>query len=199
MPGFCFERQVGMDEWLRASFPTCGLAINVDGMNINPFRWSYRAQCLLGFAVCAALISFALYSQLHDGLNPCPLCIFQRVAYAALGVVLLIAALHAPRAQGWKWLYGVLALVAAGIGIAIAGRHVWLQHLPPDQVPSCGPGLNYLMEAMPVTNVIRTVLTGSGECATVDWRLLGLSMPEWSLAWFVVLAIWVLSTMFRRR
>lgn len=166
---------------------------------MNPFRWSYRAQCLLGFAVCAALISFALYTQLHDGLNPCPLCIFQRVAYAAVGVVLLIAALHAPRTQGWKWLYGVLALIAAGIGITIAGRHVWLQHLPADQVPSCGPGLNYLMEAMPVTNVIRTVLTGSGECAAVDWRLLGLSMPEWSLIWFLLLAAWVAMTMFRRR
>jgi len=80
-------------------------------------------------------------------------------------------------------------------GIAIAGRHVWLQHLPADQVPMCGPGLNYLLDAMPISGVIRTVLTGSGECAKVDWALLGLSMPEWSLAWFVLLALWVALTM----
>lgn len=195
MPGFCSN-----GGWKRTNgFPTVGAAINVDAMNTNPFRWSYRAQCVLGFSICAALIAFALYTQLHDGLNPCPLCIFQRIAYAALGVVLLVAALHAPRTAGFRRLYGLLALLAAGIGTAIAGRHVWLQHLPPDQVPSCGPGLNYLMEAMPVSNVIRTVLTGSGECANVDWRLLGLSMPEWGLAWFLLLATWVALTMFRRR
>lgn len=168
-------------------------------MDINPFRWSFRAQCFTGFLACALLIAFALYAQFQDGLIPCPLCIFQRIAFAAIGVVLLIAGLHAPRAPAARRLYGLLALVAAGIGMAIAGRHVWLQHLPPDQVPSCGPGLNYLMEAMPVTNVIRTVLTGSGECATVSWRLLGLSMPEWSLICFCLLAVWVLLTMFRRR
>lgn len=168
-------------------------------MDINPFRWSFRAQCLLGFLVCAGLIAFALYAQFNDGLTPCPLCIFQRIAFAAVGVVLLIAGLHAPRGPTGRRVYAVLALLAAAIGIAIAGRHTWLQHLPPDQVPLCGPGLNYLMEAMPVTNVIRTVLTGSGECAAVTWRLLGLSMPEWSLVWFGLLAAWILLTMFRRR
>lgn len=168
-------------------------------MNANPLRWSYRARCLLGFLVCAALLAFALYTQLHDGLEPCPLCIFQRIAFAALGLVLLIAGLHAPRGRTARGVYGVLALAAALAGIGIAGRHVWLQHLPPDQVPMCGPGLNYLMEAMPLTGVIRKVLTGSGECALVDWSFLGLSMPEWSLLWFVLLAAWILLALFRRR
>ncbi|MFC7301352.1 disulfide bond formation protein B [Cognatiluteimonas weifangensis] len=166
---------------------------------MNPLRWSFRARCLAGFAVCAALIAYALYAQLVDGLQPCPLCIFQRVAFAALALVLLIAGLHAPRGDGGRRAYGVLALLAALTGLAIAGRHVWLQHLPPDQVPMCGPGLDYLLEAMPVAGVIRTVLTGSGECAAVDWTLLGLSMPEWSLLWFVLLAAWVAATMFRRQ
>ncbi|HVI26372.1 MAG TPA: disulfide bond formation protein B [Xanthomonadaceae bacterium] len=168
-------------------------------MNANPLRWSYRARCLLGFLVCAALLAFALYMQLHGGLEPCPLCIFQRVAFASLGVVLLVAGLHAPRGRAGRGVYGVLALVAALGGVGIAGRHVWLQHLPPDQVPMCGPGLNYLMEAMPLTGVIRKVLTGSGECARVDWSFLGLSMPEWSLLWFVLLAAWVVLALFRRR
>lgn len=180
-------------------FPSHLVGIKVPDMSMNPFAWSFRAQMLLGFVVCAALIAFALYSQLHDGLTPCPLCIFQRIAYAALGLVFLVAALHAPRGTGGRRTYGFVAMIPAAIGLAIAGRHVWLQHLPPDQVPSCGPGLNYLMEAMPMAGVIRTVLTGSGECATVDWRLLGLSMPEWSLLCFVLLAFWVMLTMFRRR
>jgi disulfide bond formation protein DsbB len=89
----------------------------------------------------------------------------------------------------------VLALLAAAAGIAVAGRHVWLQHLPADQVPMCGPGLNFLMEAFPLSSVIRTVLTGSGECAKVDWTFLGLSMPEWSLAWFLLFAAWIVLKM----
>ena len=166
---------------------------------MNPVRWSFRARCLLGFGVCAGLIAFALYTQLHGGLQPCPLCIFQRIAFAAVGLVLLLAGLHAPRGSGGRRVYGVLALLAAAVGIGIAGRHVWLQHLPPDQVPTCGPGLDYLLEAMPLAGVVRKVLTGSGECALVDWRFLGLSMPEWSLLWFVLLAAWIALTMFRRR
>lgn len=170
----------------------------VHGMNpnTNPLRWSFRAQCLAGFAVCALLLGYAVFLQFHDHLEPCPLCIFQRVAFAALGLVLLLAGLHAPRGAGGRRAWGVLALLAAAAGVGIAGRHVWLQHLPADQVPMCGPGLAFLTEAMPLSSVIRTVLTGSGECAKVDWTFLGLSMPEWSLLWFVLLAAWIVSTMF---
>ena len=103
------------------------------------------------------------------------------------------------RRAGARVAYGVLALLAATVGIGIAGRHVWLQHLPADEVPMCGPGLDYLLEALPISGVIRKVLTGSGECAKVDWQFLGLSMPEWSLLWFLLLAAWVLVLLFRRR
>ena len=164
-------------------------------MTMNPLRWTFRAQCLLGFAVCAALLAFALYTQYFQALVPCPLCIFQRIAFAALGLVFLVAGLHAPRGNRGRRAWGVLALLAAAVGIGIAGRHAWLQHLPPDQVPMCGPGLNFLMEAFPLTSVIRTVLTGSGECAKVDWTFLGLSMPEWSLACFALLAAWIVLKM----
>ena len=118
-------------------------------------------------------------------LDPCPLCIFQRIAFAALGVVFLVGGLHAPQGAGGRRAYGVLGLIAAAVGIGIAGRHVWLTHLPPDQVPSCGPALDFMMEAIRSTDVIRKVLTGSGECAKVDWTFLGLSMPAWSLLWFI--------------
>ena len=166
---------------------------------MNPVRWSFRAQCLLGFAVCAVLLGVALYTQLHGGLLPCPLCIFQRIAFAAAGVVFLAAGLHAPRGAVGQRAYGLLALVATAIGIGIAGRHVWLQQLPPDQVPSCGPGLDYMRELMPISSVIRKVLTGSGECARVDWTFLGITMPQWSLLWFVLLALWAVYLVFRRR
>jgi disulfide bond formation protein DsbB len=168
-------------------------------MAANPFRWTFRAQFLLGFAVCAALIGFALYTEKVGGLLPCPLCIFQRLAFAALALAFLLGGLHGPRSTGGRRAWGVLALLTAGIGIAIAGRHVWLTHLPADQVPACGPGLDYMLEAMPLDSVVRQVLSASGECAKVDWTFLGLSMPAWSLAWFVLLALWALVGAFRRR
>ena len=167
-------------------------------MIANPFRWSFRLQCFAGFAVCALLIGYALFLQFNAHLEPCPLCIFQRIAFAALGLVFLLAGLHAPGGNAGRRAWGVLALVAAAAGLYVAGRHVWIQHLPADQVPMCGPDLGFLLDAMPVASVIRTVLTGAGECAKVDWTFLGLSMPEWSLGWFVALTLWVLVVMFRR-
>lgn len=161
------------------------------------FRASFRIQFLLGFVICAGLLAYAFYLQLQDGLEPCPLCIFQRAAFAVLGVVFLVGALHAPVGTARR-VYGVLALLAAGLGAAVAGRHVWLQNLPPDQVPTCGPGLGYMLDVMPIGGVIRKVLTGSGECAKVDWTFLGLSMPAWTLACFVLLAGWAAFAAFRR-
>jgi disulfide bond formation protein DsbB len=166
---------------------------------VNPFRMTFRAQCLLAFVTCAGLLAIALTLQLRGGLVPCPLCIFQRIAFTATGVLFLVAGLHAPRARWGQRLYAALALIAAGVGVGIAGRHVWLQHLPPDQVPSCGPGLDYMRELLPMTSVIRKVLTGSGECARVDWTFLGLSMAEWGLVWFVLLACWALWLLLRRQ
>jgi disulfide bond formation protein DsbB len=160
---------------------------------------AFRKRWLLGFLACAALFGFALYSQSHWGLKPCPLCIFQRIAFIALGLVFLLGALLAPRSPGGRRAWGIVALVPALAGIGIASRHVWLTHLPPDQVPSCGPPLEFMMESNPLTDVIKMVLTGSGECAKVDWHFLGLSMPEWSLAWFLVLTGWALHAAFRRR
>ena len=147
-----------------------------------------RVVYLLGFLACAGLIGFALYLQHKLGEDPCALCIFQRVAVGALGVVFLLAALHNPREVGNR-IYASLALITAAVGGAIAGRHVWLQHLPKDQVPECGPGLNYLLETQPWMQVLSNVLKGSGECAEVGWTFLNLSIPEWTLICFVLFAI----------
>jgi disulfide bond formation protein DsbB len=159
---------------------------------------SFRLRFLFGFLACAGLIGFALFSQFHWYLQPCPLCIFQRIAFAALGVVFLLGGLFAPRGATGRRLWGVIALIPALAGIGIAGRHVWLTHLPPDQVPSCGPPLEFMMEASPLGDVVRQVLTGSGECAKVDWHFLGMSMPAWALLWFVLLALWAAIAAFRR-
>ncbi len=156
---------------------------------MNPLRWSFRAQFFAGFVVCAALLAFAIYTQIQMGLVPCPLCIYQRIAFAALGVGFLLGALHGPASRGGRTAYGVLTLVLAGIGAGVAGRHVYVQLLPKDLGSSCGPPLSFLSETMGPFEVFRTVLTGTADCGNIDWTFLGLSMPMWSLVWFVVLGL----------
>jgi disulfide bond formation protein DsbB len=165
----------------------------------NPLRASFRQQFLLGFLACVGLMAYALYSQHVLGYEPCPLCTFQRVAVIALGIVFLVGGLVAPRTGRGRATWGVLAVLMSLVGIAIAGRHVWMQNLPPEAVPACGPPLEFLRETLPLVDVIKKVLTGSGQCATIDWTLLGLSMPAWVLIAFVVLGLWAALAAFRRR
>jgi disulfide bond formation protein DsbB len=141
---------------------------------------SRRAWNLLGFAACALLIAYALYTQHIGGLEPCPLCTLQRLAVIGLGVVFLVAALHDPKRLGarvYAALLGAIALAGAGV----SAWHVRLQHLPASETPSCGPGLDYMLEVFPLTETLKLVFTASGECASVDWSFLGLGMPAWVL------------------
>lgn len=136
----------------------------------------------------------ALWLQYHAHLEPCPLCIFQRVAMIATGLVALVAFLHGPGRTG-RSVYAVLTLLAVAAGVAVAGRHVWLQHLPPEDVPACGPGLDYWMATFPFHEVLMKVFKGSGECAVVDWTFMGLALPAWTLLAFLclgALAVWQL-------
>jgi disulfide bond formation protein DsbB len=144
-----------------------------------------------GVLVCIGLLAFALYLQYVEHQEPCPLCILQRVAFFSMMGVFVIAALHGPLRRA-AWIYGALAFAIAVIGAAIAGRQVWLQHLPASQVPACGPGLEYMLERFPLTEALRKVLAGSGECAEVGWTFLGLSIAGWSLVWFVLLGVYAL-------
>lgn len=144
-----------------------------------------RQVCLLGALACVLLLAFALYSEFYMGLVPCPLCIFQRVAMAALGVALLLAAL--PPA-GWRLgrIAGATLVALAALGtVGVAARHLYIQSLPPGSVAACGASLDYMLDVFPLTDVLRKVLTGSGECAKVQWTLLGLSMPGWVMLWAV--------------
>ncbi len=143
------------------------------------------------------LMAYALYEQYVVGLEACPLCIFQRVALIALGIVFGIAALHAPRGAGARG-YAVAGVLVAAVGFGIAAWHVRMQHLPADQVPSCGPGLSYMMDAFPLAEWIKMVFTGSGECANVNWSFLGLSMPAWVAIWFVGLGALVVAANWKR-
>ncbi|HYK14648.1 MAG TPA: disulfide bond formation protein B [Burkholderiales bacterium] len=145
-----------------------------------------RLGYLAGFLICGGLILYALYLQYYEYQDPCPLCLLQRVVYIALMVVFLLGALHGPRRTG-AIVYSTLLVLVSLIGAGIAGRHVWLQHLPKDKVPECGPGLGYILDRFPLVNALEKIFRGSGECAEAGWRLMGLSIAEWSLVWFVLL------------
>lgn len=160
---------------------------------------TYRVWCLLGFAACVGGMGFALWMQ-HKGFEPCAMCIFQRVAMISCGAMFLLGGLFGPRGNLLRWLWSGLAALAALIGAGIAGRQVWLQHLPPDQVPACGPTLDYLRELFPITEVVKIVLAGDGNCAKIDAQWLGFTLPEWTMVAFIGLMIWaVLSVVAARR
>lgn len=158
---------------------------------------SQRMLFVYGAVLCALLTGVAFYFQYAMGLEPCPLCIFQRVFVLALGAVMLVAAVHDPRGPGGR-VYGGLITLLAAAGAAVAGRHVWLQSLPADQVPLCGPGLGYLLEKYPLGRALELILKGSGECAEVQWTFLGLSIPGWTLVVFCVLLLYGITLVFRR-
>jgi protein dithiol:quinone oxidoreductase len=151
----------------------------------------------LGALVCGGLLGFALYAQHGLGLEPCPLCVFQRVAVLMLGFVFLAAYAHNPGRKGAR-IYGGLAALAAGAGIGFAARQLWLQSLPADQVPACGPGLDFIMDVFPLWEAIGMVLKGSGDCAKVEWVFLGLSMAGWVAVSLAALGLGALWNNFRR-
>lgn len=162
-------------------------------------HWNnYRVISGLLFLASFIGMAFALYLEHVQGLDPCPLCIFQRVGLIGLGIISLIAFLHNPISNGVKRGYAFLGTLSILWSVGVAARHVWLQNLPPDQVPSCGPGLDYWLDTLPMKSVFEQVLKGSGECAVVDWTLFGQSLPVWSFAFFAVLLIVSIWQMLRK-
>ena len=151
---------------------------------------SINGRMIFGLSALITVLAmaYALYLEHYTGLDPCPLCIFQRIFVITIGVILLIASIHNPIGIMERVYTGLCALAAFG-GASVAARHSWLQHLPADEVPACGPGLDYLLDVFPLGDVFRLVFTGSGECASVDWQFLGLSLPEATLILFLGYAI----------
>jgi len=148
-------------------------------------RWLY----LGGALVVAALFGAALYLQYALRQDPCPLCMVQRVIFIVIGVLFFIAMLHNPKRTGNK-VYAVLIGLFALFGVGVASRHIWIQHLPADKVPACGPGLDYMLQNFPMADVLKELMHGSGECAAKGWTFLTLGIPEWSLIWYLLLGIW---------
>jgi len=146
-----------------------------------------RKLFLTGFLISVLLIVYALYTQYVLGLEPCPLCILQRVAVIALGISFLLLTLRPPLRKQSKFLTSLLLAIISSTGVGIAARHVWLQNLPPDKVPGCGPGLDFMMANFPLSDVLEMVFSGSGECAEISWSFAFLSMPAWALIWLIVL------------
>jgi len=157
-----------------------------------------RQGNLLGFAACAALLAYAYYAQFVLHLEPCPLCIFQRVGVLAIALLFLTAAAHDP--VGWgRRVYAALLAVAAAATIGLAVRHLYIQSLPPGSIPACGASLNFMLKVFSLSEVVTKVLSGSGECAKISWRFLGLAMPGWVLIAGVFIGLYGLWTNLRHR
>lgn len=142
----------------------------------------------LVFLLCAALLAVAFYMEYVMGLEPCPLCWLQRYAFMAMAVVSLVAALHNPAGLTGR-AYGLLLTVCSALGLALAGRQLWLQALPEDQVPACGPSVEYLLDVLPWLDVLKTAIRGTGDCAEVLWRFMGLSIAGWTAVFFSLMIV----------
>ena len=187
-----FYRSFGSEPSLAVSlYRVLVMAIGVTSLALillPPRRVGY----LLGFLVCAGLMGWALWLQYGQGLEPCPLCVFQRIAVSAIGIVFLVAFIHNPLRPGATG-YAALVLLVASAGSVFASRQVWLQALPKDQVPACGRGFSYMMDTMPFMDVLSTVFAGSGECAEKGWEWLGIAIAGWTLVFFVAITIYALA------
>jgi disulfide bond formation protein DsbB len=151
--------------------------------------FNYRSLAFLGFAICVASMLFAvLYLERVLYLDPCPLCILDRVVIMSLAALFLLAVLVGPKTIFTK-INGLLCILLSIVGIGLASRHIWLQNLPKDQVPECGPGLYFMLDTLPLFETLRKTLTGSGSCADVSWEFAGLTIPEQTLILFVILLI----------
>jgi disulfide bond formation protein DsbB len=158
-----------------------------------------RNLLLAGFLFSIFLIVYALYAQYVLGLEPCPLCILQRVAVIALGLSFLLLALRPPQRKQSKFLASLLLVMISSAGVGIAARHVWIQNLPPEKVPGCGPGLDFMIANFPLSEVLEMVFSGSGECAEISWSFAFLSMPSWVIIWLIVLGSFGVWSIHQRR
>lgn len=161
------------------------------------FPFSPRKAFFLGFLGTVGLMATAFYFQFQEGLEPCPLCISQRLGVILVGLILFIGSVHAVTTYRVR-IYASLGLLASLMGAAVSLRHLYIQHLPEDKVPACGPGLTYMLQYFPLGETVKAMLSGTGDCAHVDWTLLGLSMPFWVLMAFMGLGTWSMAQWWNR-
>lgn len=158
---------------------------------------AHRSLNLLGFAGCTGLILTAFWFQYVMGLEPCPLCMAQRIMIYVSGILFLAAAIHNPAIVAQRIYAGFIMLFSLG-GIGLASRQVWLQSLPADQVPACGPGLDYMLDVLPWAEILAVMVRGTGDCAKIQWTFLGLSIPGWCLVAFIGMVVLCLIQMRQR-
>jgi len=169
-------------------------------MNLNKLwhnisnRWLY----LVGALFASGLMGFGLFLQYVKHQDPCPLCMVQRFIFIAILVLFILAALHGPKKIGER-IYATLIALMSLFGVGVASRHIWIQNLPKDQVPACGPGLDYMLDTFPLSDVLKELMHGSGECATKGWTFLTLGIPEWSLLCYLGLGLWAILIAIRPR
>ena len=159
---------------------------------------SNRRLYLAGALFAGGLMGFGLFLQYVKHQDPCPLCMVQRLIFIAILVVFVLAALQGPKRAGERVYAALIALLSLS-GVAVASRHIWIQNLPKDQLPACGPGLDYMLETMPMAKVWKELLHGSGECAEKGWTFLTLGIPEWSLLCYLALGAWAMLIAFRKQ
>lgn len=159
---------------------------------------SIRPAMFIGLVISLGMIGIALFFQYYMELDPCPLCIVQRVIVMSFAVIFFLALLQGPKTWGRR-IFGLLLTLTSVAGLAVAGRHTWLQHLPADKVPECGPGLEFWMNNLPPSDVFQKVFQGSGECAEVVWTFMGLSIPELSVIAFILFLVYSLKLLFLAR
>lgn len=162
-------------------------------MNLPTIRQTY----LLIFAGCVGLIAVGMVMQYVMKLEPCPLCITQRVFIVLVGLTALIGALHNPSGNSRRT-YGLGVILFAVIGAGFSSRQLWLQSLPPELAPACGPSLSYMFDSFPLMEALQVLLQGDGNCADVKWSFLGGSIPFWTLIAFIGLALFGLWQSWRK-
>lgn len=153
--------------------------------------FSGRSGYLLGFIASFGLVGLALFIQTQNNLEPCPLCISQRIVFMSLGMVFLLAAFHNPQAL-WRKIYGALLVLTALGGAGVAIRHWWLQAHRESMVADCGVGFDYMFDNFPLQKALTLVFRGTGDCAAIDWTFLGLTLPQLSLIAFVGFAAYAI-------
>jgi disulfide bond formation protein DsbB len=183
--GFAFKRTIVKKESLKL-------------LEKNMISAKPKLLFLLIFIGCATLLSTAIFIAPFKDMNPCPMCMMQRAVFVVLGALAIIAVLHNPTVLGQRIYAIFLALISIG-GASVAIRQLWLQSLPEDQVPACGPGIEYMIDVFPLLEVIEMSLRGTGDCAKIQWTLFNLSIPAWSLVAFISITIMSLFILFRKR
>ena len=161
------------------------------------FAITSRRLYVFLFLISAFILAYAYQLQFNLGLEPCPLCVLQRIGFFLLGIFSLITAM-VYRIAILRFIFASLAFLSSLAGMAIAARQVWLQHLPAGQAPACGPGLYFIIKNWPLGDAIKLMLKGTAECSVVTWKFLNLSIAEWSLLLFFGFAICLFALFFWR-